>query len=187
MSGKGNATESRITLHMVSSLDGFIARKDNSVGWMDSDGVYEPGASLSAEEIAAFIKGIDCYVLGSRTYEHALELGWPYGDTPTVVVTSRKLSSTQESVEFYSGDLRALVDEKLAPRFRNIWLVGGAMLAQRFLALGLVDEIRLTIAPILLGDGLRLFGNSTEERWDLKNVAAYKNGFVDLHYVARKA
>ncbi len=188
MSGKGSATESRITLHMVSSLDGFIARKDNSVGWMDSDAVYEPGASLSAEEIAAFIKGIDCYVLGSRTYEHARELGWPYGDTSTVVVTNRKFTSEKDSVEFYSGDLRALVDEKLAPRFRNIWLVGGAMLAQRFLALGLVDEIRLTIAPVLLGDGLRFFGGSIpEERWDLKNVVAYKNGFVDLHYVARRS
>ena len=52
----------------------------------------------------------------------------------------------------------ALVRENLAPRFRNIWLVGGAMLSQRFLSLGLVDEIRLTIAPVLLGDGLRLFG-----------------------------
>ena len=74
---------------------------------------------------------------------------------------------------------------KLAPRFRNIWLVGGAMLCQRFLEIGLVDEIRLTIAPVLLGDGLRLFGDHlTEERWDLKNVVAYKNGFVDLAYAA---
>jgi dihydrofolate reductase len=61
--------------------------------------------------------------------------------------------------------------------------VGGAMLCQRFLELGLVDEIKLTIAPVLLGDGLRLFGGSpAEERWDLKNVVAYKNGFVELSY-----
>ena len=59
------------------------------------------------------------------------------------------------------------------------------MLCQRFLSLGLVDEIRLTIAPVLLGDGLRLFGNLTAEKtWDLKNVVAYKNGFVDLQYAA---
>jgi len=122
-------------------------------------------------------------VLGSYTYEHALELGWPYGGTPTVVVTGRKLSSTRKSVEFYSGDLEKLVDAKLAPRYRNIWLVGGAMLSQRFLELGLVDEIKLTIAPILLGDGLRLFGYSaTEQAWNLKSVVAYKNGFVELSY-----
>jgi dihydrofolate reductase len=170
---------------MVSSLDGFIARKDNTVSWLDGNGsVYEAGVSFSAEEAAAFVKAIDCYVLGSRTYEHALELGWVYGDTPTVVVTGRKLPSTRKSVEFYSGDLRTLVDEKLAPRYRNIWLVGGAMLSQRFLDLGLVDEIRLTIAPVLLGDGLRLFGSLTEKRWNLKNVVAYKNGFVELSYSA---
>jgi dihydrofolate reductase len=186
MAGEGNATGSRVTLHVVSSLDGFIARKDNSVSWLDGDGsVYEAGVSISEEEAASFVKAIDCYVLGSRTYEHALELGWPYGDTPTVVVTGRTWPSAKDSVEFYSGDLETLVRGKLAPRFRNIWLVGGAMLCQRFLSLGLVDEIRLTIAPVLLGDGLRLFGGLlTEKTWDLKNVVAYKNGFVDLHYAA---
>jgi dihydrofolate reductase len=172
---------------MVSSLDGFIAKKDNSVSWLDSTSVYEAGVSISEEEAANFVKGIDCYVLGSRTYEHALELGWPYGDTPAVVVTGRSLPA-KKSVEFYSGDLKTLVDVQLGPRYRNIWLVGGAMLCQRFLELGLVDEIRLMIAPVLLGEGLRLFGGSlTEERWDLKNVVAYRNGFVELSYSAASA
>ncbi len=172
-----------VTLHMVSSLDGFIAKKDNTVAWLENaGGVYEAGASISAEEIAAFVKSIDCYVMGSRTYEHALELGWVYGDTPVIVVSGREWPPAKKSVEFYSGDLKTLVDEKLAPRYRNIWLVGGAMLCQRFLELGLVDEIRLTIAPVLLGDGLRLFGSLTEQKWKLKNVTAYKNGFVELWY-----
>lgn len=183
-----DSKEHSVTLHVVSSLDGFIARKDNDVSWMDSTSVYEGGVSISAEQIAAFLKTIDCYVLGSRTYEHALKLGWPYGDIPTVVVTSRNLPKERNSVEFYSGDLKTLVNEKLAPRFRNIWLVGGAILAQRFLELGLVDEIKLTIAPVLLGDGLRLFGDSqTEKRWKLSNVVAYKNGFVELSYLALHA
>ena len=126
-----NENRSTVTLHMVSSLDGFIAKDDNSVSWLNSSGdVYEAGVSEdSAEEL---IKAIDCFVLGSRTYEHALQLGWPYGDTPTVVVTTRELPSTRKSVEFYSGDLNRLVDETLAPRYRNIWLVGGAMLCQKF-------------------------------------------------------
>src|SRR6516165_9790982 len=182
MSGsEGNGKRRSVTLHMVSSLDGFIAKRDNSVSWLNSPGsVYEAGVSISVEEIATFLKGIDCYVMGSRTYEHALQLGWPYGDTPVVVVTGRKLPSARKSIEFYSGDLKTL-----AARYRNIWLVGGAMLSQRFLELGLVDEIRLTVAPVLLGDGLRLFGGSpAEERWKLKNVVAYKNGFVELSYSA---
>src|SRR5215468_6712910 len=123
MSSQENAAGCRVTLHVVASLDGFIARKDNSVSWLDANGsVYEAGVSISEEEAATFVKAIDCYVLGSRTYEHALELGWPYGDTPTVVVTGRKLASTRKTVEFYSGDLKTLLEGKLAPRYRNIWL-----------------------------------------------------------------
>ena len=177
-----NAGRSTVTLHVVSSLDGIIAKKDNSVSWLDSSGdVYEKGVSDgNADDV---VSSIDCFVLGSRTYEHALQLGWPYGDTPTVVITNRELPSTRKSVEFYSGDLKKLVDEILAPRYGNIWLVGGAMLCQSFLRLDLVDEIRLVIVPVLLGDGLRLFDNSgIERRWHLKDVVAYKTGLVELLY-----
>ena len=176
-----STARSTVTLHVVSSVDGFIARKDNSVSWMDTpDDVYEKGVTEDGAEV---VQSIDCYVLGSRTYEHALELGWPYGDTPTVVMTSRELRSTRKSVEFYSGDPRTLVADILVPRYGNIWLVGGALLGQSFLRLGLVDDIRLMIAPVLLGDGLHLFGDSgTERKWRLKNVVGYKNGFVELSY-----
>jgi dihydrofolate reductase len=177
-----NTRTSTITLHVVSSLDGVIAKKDNSVSWLDSSGdVYEKGVSDGNTDDV--VTSIDCFVLGSRTYEHALQLGWPYGDIPTVVITNRKLPSMRKSVEFYSGDLKKLVDEILAPRYGNIWLVGGAMLCQSFLRLDLVDEIRLAIVPVLLGDGLRLFDNSgIESRWHLKNVIAYKTGVVELLY-----
>jgi dihydrofolate reductase len=173
---------STVTLHVVASLDGFIANKDNTVSWMDSSGdVYEKG--VSEENTGEVVPAIDCFVLGSRTYEHALVLGWPYGDTPTVVTTSRELPSTRKSIEFYSGDLKNLVDEILAPRYGNIWLVGGAVLCQDFLKFDLVDEIRLAIVPVLLGDGLRLFADiGTETRWHLKNIIAYKTGMVELLY-----
>src|SRR5690348_1831865 len=87
---------STVTLHVVSSLDGFIARHDNSVSWLDNTGeIYEAGVSEESAEASAgeILRTIDCYVLGSRTYEHALQLGWPYGDTPTVVTTHRELPS----------------------------------------------------------------------------------------------
>jgi hypothetical protein len=86
---------------------------------MAMEACTKPGVSISEEEAATFVKAIDCYVLGSRTYEHALELGWPYGDTPTVVVTGREWPPARESVAFYSGDLKTLVDVKLAPRFQT--------------------------------------------------------------------
>lgn len=180
--GGVNVRRPTVILHMVSSLDGIIANKDNSVSWMDSTGdIYEKGVSDDSDD--EDVEAIYCFVLGSRTYEHALQLGWPYADTPTVVLTNRQLPSTRKSVEFYSGDLERLVNEVLAPRYKNIWLVGGAMLCQSFLKLGLVDEIRLSIIPVLLGDGLRLFDNSDAEvRWQLKNVVAYKTGVVELSY-----
>lgn len=172
----------KVILHVIASLDGFIARNDNTVSWLDDSGdvyergVSEDGASETGEENY-------CFVLGSRTYEHAVQLGWPYGDTPTIVVTHRPLQSARQSVEFYSGDLERLVDEILAPRYRNIWLVGGARLCQDFLSLGLVDEIRLSIMPVLLGSGLSLFGNAgSETRWLLKDAIAYKTGIVELVY-----
>ncbi len=173
-----------VTLHVVSSLDGFIAKRDNTISWMDSPvDLYEKGVTENGAEAP---ETIDCFVLGSRTYEHALELGWPYGDTPTVVMTSRKLPSTRDTVEFYAGDPQSLLSEVLAPRYRNIWLVGGALAGQSFLKLGLVDEIRLMIAPVTLGDGLHLFGDSgIEQQWKLKNVVGYKNGYVELAYGRR--
>jgi len=175
------ARPSTVTLHVVSSLDGFIASKDNTVGWMDTPGdPYEKGIT---DDGADTLQSIDCYVLGSHTYEHALQLGWPYGDTPTFVATTRQLPRTRETVQFCAGDLRKFVSETLAPRYRNIWLVGGAILGQHFLELGLVDEIRLMIAPVTLGAGLRLFSDSSsEQRWNLRNVVGYRNGYVELSY-----
>lgn len=179
-----NTRRPTVTLHVVSSLDGFIARNDNSVSWLDNPGdAYEAGVTQNSAEIEKVLESIDCYVLGSRTYEHALELGWPYGDKPTVVVSTRDLQPARKNVELYSGDLKRLVEEVLAPRYGSIWLVGGAKLCQDFLSLNLVDKIILTIAPVTLGGGLRLFGaTDRQKRWRLTDVAAHKNGFVELSY-----
>lgn len=188
MSSPVSDTRSIVTMHVVASLDGFIASTENDVSWLETPTpVYEAGVSLSDEDAAAFVAEIDCYVMGSRTYEHALALGWPYGETPVVVVTTRPLTATRATVEFYRGDLQTLVTGRLAPRYRKIWLVGGALLCQRFLELQLVDEITLTIAPVTLGDGLRLFGGAAkQEQWALKQVVAYRNGFVELSYAAMR-
>ena len=166
---------------MVSSLDGIIAKKDNSVSWFESADNYENGvAEENAEE---FMKTIDCFVMGSRTYEHALELsknfGWAYGDVPTIVVSHRNLPNDRKNIEIYSGDLYKLVNERLKPNYKNIWLVGGAMLVKDFIRLKLADEIRLSILPILLGDGTLFFDHiGQEQALHLKDVTAYKSGMV---------
>lgn len=174
---------------MVTSLDGYVARTDESVSWLETPAdVYEAGVELDDATVEKVLAGIGCYVMGSRTYEHALELGWPYGDTPVVVVTDRELQPARASVERYAGDLERLVREVLGPRYENVWLVGGAALCQSFLGLDLVDEIKLVIAPVTLGGGLRLFdGARPERRWCLRDVVAYRNGFVELSYARVRA
>src|SRR5690349_15356817 len=122
-------TDSRVTIHMVSSLDGFIARKDGRVDWLETEDVFAGGETLDAASIEAFLKTIDCYVMGSRTYETALRFadqgfGWPYGDKPTFVLTRRELARARDTVEFHAGDLAQLVNERLRPAFRSIWFVG---------------------------------------------------------------
>ena len=110
-------TQSRVTIHMAASLDGFIARKGGSVDWLETSDKFEGGDTMAPEFVEAFLKTIDCYVMGSRTYETALDfeakgLGWSYGDKPTFVLTSRELRQVRDTVEFYSGDLALLVDER---------------------------------------------------------------------------
>ena len=102
---------------------------------------------MGFDTAADIIASIDCYVMGARTYELALELGWPYGDVPVVVLTHRDLPNDRNSVEFYAGDLTSLVRDRLQPTYRDIWVVGGAELVREFLRLDLADAIRLTIAP----------------------------------------
>jgi dihydrofolate reductase len=174
---------------MVSSLDGIIAKKDNSVGWFETTDSYEKG--VSGQDAAEFLKTIDCYVMGSRTYEHALALsesyGWAYGETPTIVLSHRHQPIDRSNIELYAGDLPTLVEQQLKPRYRNVWVVGGAQLAKDFIRAGLADEIRMTVLPILLGDGLLFFDQLGHERpLHLKDVTAYKNGMVELWYELKK-
>lgn len=176
-----------ITIHMVSSLDGFVAKKDNSVSWFETTDYYEKGVELTEQATQEFLKTIDCYVMGSRTYEHALELsksyGWSYGDVPTIVVTQRNLPIDRPTVETYSDDLHNLVNQRLKPNYKTVWVVGGPALATAFIRLKLVDELRLSILPITLGDGIRFFEQMPQEQpLHLKDVTAYKSGMVELRY-----
>src|ERR1043165_5001879 len=139
--------DSRVTIHMAASLDGFIARKDGSVDWLETSDEFPDGATMDPEFVEAFLTTIDCYVMGSRTYETALNFdakgfGWVYADKPVFVLTSRELSRTRDSVEFVSGDLARFVNDRLRRMFRSIWFVGGGMVSGDCLRLGLADEVR---------------------------------------------
>jgi len=179
----------RVTIHMAASLDGFIAR---SVDWLETSDNFEGGDTMTPESVAEFLRTIDCYVMGSRTYETALNfeakgLGWSYGDKPTFVLTRRTLRKTRSTVEFYAGDLGRLVGERLKPNFRSIWFVGGGAVSAECLRLQLADEVRYSIVPMLIGDGISFFqGLGKDVALHLLEATAYKSGMVALRYEVRQ-
>jgi dihydrofolate reductase len=187
------SNDSRVTIHMAASLDGFIARKDGSVDWLETSDHFGGGETLEPGFVETFLKTIDCYVMGSRTYETALHFeaqgqGWPYGDKPTFVLTTRDLPRRRDTVEFYSGDLAQLVKQRLRPAFRSIWFVGGGAVSGECLRLGLADEVYYSILPILIGDGIAFFEKLDRDvALHLAAVKAYQNGVVELRYEVRSA
>jgi len=183
--------DSRVTIHMAASLDGFIARKDGRVDWLETSDDFAGGETLDPGFVEAFLKTIDCYVMGSRTYETALSFeakgfGWSYGDKPTFVLTSRDLPRTRDTVKFYSGDLVQFVNGRLRPTFSTIWFVGGGVVSGECLRLGLADEVRYSILPVLIGDGIPFFEKLDKDiPLHLAEVKAYKSGMVGLCYEVR--
>jgi dihydrofolate reductase len=173
---------------MAASLDGFIARKDGGVEWMETSDEFAGGDTMDPEFVEAFLKTIDCYVMGSRTYETALifeakGFGWAYGDKPVFVLTRRDLPRKRDTVEFHSGDLAQFVNERLRPAFPSIWFVGGGALSGECLRLGLADVIRYSLLPVLIGDGIQFFENlDADVALHLAEVKAYKSGMVGLCY-----
>jgi dihydrofolate reductase len=177
---------------MAASLDGFIARKDGRVDWLETSDEFAGGDTMDPGTVDAFLKTIDCYVMGSRTYETALNFeakgfGWSYGDKPTFVLTRRELPRTRDTVEFYSGDLAPFVNGRLRSAYRSIWFVGGGAVSGDCLRLGLADEVRYSILPILIGEGISFFDKLDRDvALHLSEVKAYKTGIVGLRYEVRR-
>src|ERR1700759_5620136 len=130
--------------------------------------------------------------MGSRTYETALNFeakgfGWAYGDKPTFVLTRRELPRTRANVELCSGELAQLVNERLRPTFRSIWFVGGSAVSAECLRLGLADEVRYSISPVLIGNGIPFLETLGKDiALHLAEVKAYKSGMVELRYEVRR-
>ena len=127
--------------------------------WLETSDEFAGGETMDAATAAAFLKTIDCYVMGSRAHETALRFesqgfGWAYGDSPTFVLTTRDLPRTWETVSLHSGDLAQVVNEHLRPSFKSIGIGGGGAVATACVERGLADEVRYSILPVLIGDGI---------------------------------
>jgi dihydrofolate reductase len=168
----------RIRLYIAVSLDGFIADKAGGVEWLQP---YE------SEDVGfnAFLGEITTVVTGRRTYAQARGFAqWPYAGKRVIVLTHRPLERDRPAgVEPYNGEPDALVDQLKHERDGDVWLLGGAMVAQEFLDRGLVDRIELYVIPVLLGDGVRLFTRVDRSRTlAFSEARSYRNGIVGLVY-----
>ena len=180
--------KTRISAYIATSLDGFIARADGSLDWLDEANLSVPDGEDCG--FGAFMTSVDVLVMGRKTFEQALSFGqWPYGGTRIIVLSHNPLSFSDElpdTVSHSSEPPRDLVRRLTGEGVRHIYVDGGRTI-QGFLAARLVDEITVTVIPVVLGGGIPLFGPLEQEiRLNHIHTSVYDFGFVQTTYsVAR--
>ena len=173
----------KTVLYIATSLDGYIARTDGGIDWLSI--VERAGEDYG---YSAFYASVDAVAMGSKTYELCLGFSdWPYPGKKAFVFTQRKLKSDRDDVVFVSSDVRTVLTELEAEGLENIWLVGGGALTGSFLQKGLIDEFIISVIPVLLGDGIRLFpAPGREAQLELIGSTSYPSGLVQAHYRRRQ-
>ncbi|MBL0216748.1 MAG: dihydrofolate reductase [Myxococcales bacterium] len=165
----------RFSVFIATSLDGYIARADGALDWLEL--VAAPGESHGYEE---FMASIDTMVVGRTTYETALGFPeWPYTGKHVIVLTHRA-AAAHPGVELYAGSVTELA-ARLGEATR-VYVDGGKVISQ-FLAAELIDDLTISVLPIVLGSGLRLFsGGEGEHRLALEGHRSWPSGLVQLRY-----
>jgi dihydrofolate reductase len=166
---------------LATSLDGFIARPDGGLDWL------EMPATNDDHGFGAFMESIDALVMGRNTYDivDSMDVAWPYGDTPTFVLTNRPLEIPEDLkgvIEARDVAPPALVEELDRLGHRHLYVDGGATI-QSFLDAGLLDRITITTLPILIGEGIPLFGPLADDvELSLVSTVAFTSGLVQSTY-----
>lgn len=181
-------TKLKVSVYIATSVDGFIARPDGDVSWLDEVEPIEGGDDAGFGE---FIDSIDVLVMGRGSYEKIVEFEqgpefeWPYGTTPVIVLSSSLTEVSEEDrdrVRIDSSTPQELVEKLSQEGYKRIYLDGGKII-QSFLRDGLVDDMTLTIIPVLIGEGIPLFGNSGKDiKLRLLQSRSWDNGFVQSTY-----
>jgi dihydrofolate reductase len=172
------------SVFIATSLDGFIARKDGSIDWLDAaNASVPPGTDLGYE---SFITGVDALVMGRKTFETALSFPqWPYGSKPVIVISHTFAGlpdGVPATVSLTTETPETLVRRLESEDHRRLYVDGGRTI-QSFLRAGLIDEMTITIIPVLLGEGIPLFGQLSEDlHFTLVSSRSYDFGFVQNTY-----
>jgi dihydrofolate reductase len=177
----------RASVFIATSLDGFISRKDGSIDWLnEANAVVPPGEDCGYK---VFADSVDVLVMGRHTFDLVRTFEpWPYGDKRVVVLSSGPVEIPAELTKTvsYSSEAPEVIMRRLeAEGVRHVYVDGGITI-QRFLAAGLIDEITITLIPVLLGEGRPLFGALDKDvKLRLLRSKAYEFGYVQLTYSTR--
>lgn len=168
------------TLFIATSLDGYIAGPDDDMSWLFTDTDYG---------FDEFYQSVDTLIMGRGTYDVVRKMGrWPYNGKRTLVVTrSEKLEISTPDTAYFNGSLEALEGMLKEQGVKRSWLVGGGELVAGYLNHGLVEEVVVSVHPVLLGKGVPLFPTSIPRtRLELLGAEAYDSGLVQIKYKIKK-
>jgi dihydrofolate reductase len=171
----------------ATSLDGYLAEPDGNIDWL----VHFEGATFAGgadPRPERYVEGVGSMAVGADTYEiMAGHPEWLYGARPTWVFTHRELPVPEGAdVRFVQGAVADHADAfRTAAGERVAWVVGGGEVASQFAEAGLLDDVMVTVVPVVLGAGIPLFRRPPPGRLDLSSVTPYANGMVGLHYAVR--
>ncbi len=175
------------SVYIATSLDGFIAREDGSIDWlMEANATVPPGEDCG---YAAFMGTVDVLIMGRNTYEQVAGFEpWPYEGKRVVVLTSREIDFRQGhgiQLEASSESPKELLRRLSSEGCKHAYIDGGKV-TQSFLSSRLIDKLTITIIPVLIGEGRRLFGIIPNDRkLVLTHSKAYEFGFIQTTYLAR--
>lgn len=171
----------KVISYVATSLDGYIAKPDGDISFLSL--VEKEGEDYG---YADFIRTIDTIILGRKTYDKILSIGFGYPADKDVYVVTRTPKADQGRIKFYSGPLEKLVSELRSKEGLNIFCDGGSEIINELLREKLIDEFIISIIPIILGDGIPLFRNKGPEiNLRLISCRKFDTGLVQLHYISQ--
>lgn len=173
----------KISVFVATSVDGFIAREKGAIDWLTGGGESKIGEDYGYKD---FIKSVDAIVMGRNTYEQVLTFdSWPYGKKPLYVLSNQKIEIAKEhtkTIYHLSGSPKEIVRDLEREGFRHLYIDGGKTI-QSFLKDGLIQQLIITMVPILIGSGIPLFGSLPHDvRLKPLGTRQYDDGLVQCRY-----
>lgn len=171
--------ERKLILYIAMSLDGYITDRHEGLGFLDA--VAQEGQDYG---YTAFNETVDTVIMGRKTYDTVMAMGvdYPHADKTSYIIT-RRPEAGSDKLHFYSGSLTSLVEDIRSKPGKNIYCDGGAEIVNTLLGEKLFDELIVSVIPVLLGGGVRLFSKDyPEQSLRLVDVKSFDKGLVQLHY-----